>query len=130
MITLSKNNSQLGTEKISRLLLKLSLPATIGMLVTALYNIIDTIFVGQWVSLDAIGGLAIAFPIQMLIMAFAQMIGIGSASVISRNLGENNIEKAEHVAGNSFLAISVLSIFFVTFGLAFTEPILKVFGAT
>ncbi|MGK0467192.1 MATE family efflux transporter [Clostridium sp.] len=127
---MSKNNSQLGTEKISKLLLKLSLPATIGMLVTALYNIIDTIFVGQWVSLDAIGGLAIAFPIQMLIMAFAQMIGIGSASVISRNLGENNIEKAEHVAGNSFLAISVLSIFFVTFGLAFTEPILKVFGAT
>lgn len=130
MINLSKNNSQLGTEKISTLLLKLSLPATIGMLVNALYNIVDTIFVGQWVGLEAIGGLAIAFPIQMLIMAFAQMIGIGSASVISRNLGENNIEKAEHVAGNSFLAILVLSIFFVTFGLTFTVPILKAFGAT
>lgn len=130
MITLSKNNSQLGNEKISTLLLKLSLPATIGMLVNALYNIVDTIFVGQWVGLEAIGGLAIAFPIQMLIMAFAQMIGIGAASVISRNLGENNIEKAEHVAGNSFLAILVLSVFFVTFGLIFTEPILKVFGAT
>lgn len=130
MIILSKNNKQLGTEKISTLLLKLSLPATIGMIVNALYNIIDTIFVGQWVGLDAIGGLAIAFPVQMLIMAFAQMIGMGAASSLSRSLGEKNIKKAELVTGNSFLAISVLSIFFVAFGLTFTEPILKVFGAT
>lgn len=127
---MDSRNEMLGNENISRLLFKLSLPATIGMIVNALYNIIDTIFIGRWVGLDAIGGLAIAFPIQMLIMAFAQMIGIGAASSISRNLGKKNIEKADHIAGNSFIAILILSFLFVIFGLTFTEPLLYIFGAT
>lgn len=127
---MDKRNTMLGNEKISKLLLKLSLPATIGMIVNALYNIIDTIFIGRWVGLNAIGGLAIAFPIQMLIMAFAQMVGIGAASAISRSLGEKKVERADTIAGNSFLAILILSTLFVIFGLTFTEPLLKIFGAT
>lgn len=127
---MNERSIQLGNEKISKLLFNLSLPATIGMIVNALYNIIDTIFIGRGVGTLAIGGLTIAFPIQMLIMAFAQMVGIGSASAISRNLGAGNVEKADHVAGNSFVAILILSSMLATLGLLFTEPLLRLFGAS
>lgn len=120
----------LENEKISRLLIKLSLPATIGMIVNALYNIVDTIFIGRGVGALAIGGLTVAFPIQMVIMAFALMIGIGSASAVSRSLGAKEVEKADYIAGNSFLAIIVISIIIVIFGYVFLEPLLILFGAT
>ena len=122
--------ARLGEEKISKLLVNLSLPATIGMMVHALYNLVDTIFVGRGVGALAIGGLTIAFPIQMVIMAFAQMIGIGAASAISRSLGAKDIEKADYVAGNSFLLIIILSSIIAAIGLTFTEPMLRLFGAT
>jgi len=72
--------TRLGEERISKLLVNLSVPATIGMLVNALYNVVDTIFVGRGVGAIAIGGLTVSFPIQMIIMAFALTIGIGAAS--------------------------------------------------
>ena len=122
--------ARLGEQKISKLLLNLSLPATIGMMVNALYNLVDTIFVGRGVGAIAIGGLTIAFPIQMVIMAFAQMIGIGAASAISRSLGAKDIEKADYVAGNSFLCVIVLSSIIAAIGLIFTEPMLRFFGST
>jgi len=122
--------ARLGEEKINKLLVNLSLPATIGMMVNALYNLVDTIFVGRGVGAIAIGGLTIAFPIQMVIMAFAQMIGIGAASAISRSLGAKDIEKADYIAGNSFLCVIVLSSTIAAIGLIFTEPMLRLFGST
>ncbi len=122
--------ARLGEERISKLLVNLSVPATIGMMVNALYNLVDTIFVGRGVGALAIGGLTIAFPIQMVLMAFAQMIGIGAASAISRSLGAKDIEKADYVAGNSFLLIVILSSIIAIIGLTFTEPMLRLFGAT
>lgn len=122
--------TRLGEEKISKLLLNLSVPATVGMFVNALYNLVDTIFVGRGVGAIAIGGLTVAFPIQMVIMAFAMMIGIGAASAISRSLGEKNIERADYVAGNSFLCVIISSAIISTLGLIFTEPILRIFGST
>lgn len=123
-------SEQLGNVKIPNLLLNLSLPASIGMIVNALYNIVDTIFIGRGVDALAIGGLAIAFPIQMMVMALAQMIGIGAASAISRSLGAGDEERADFVAGNSFTSVAVLSGIFVIIGLVFTDPILRIFGAT
>jgi len=122
--------TRLGEERISKLLVNLSVPATIGMMVNALYNLVDTIFVGRGVGALAIGGLTIAFPIQMVIMAFAQMIGIGAASAISRSLGAKDIERADYVAGNSFLLIVILSSIIAAIGLIFTEPMLRFFGST
>jgi len=127
---MKKLTARLGEERISKLLVNLSLPATIGMMVNALYNLVDTIFVGRGVGAIAIGGLTIAFPIQMVIMAFAQMIGIGAASAISRSLGAKDIEKADYAAGNSFLCVIVLSSIIAAIGLTFTEPMLRLFGAT
>jgi putative MATE family efflux protein len=127
---MNERSYRLENEKMSKLLMNLSLPATIGMIVNALYNIIDTIFIGQGVGVLGIGGLTIAFPIQMMIMAVAQMIGIGAASAISRNLGAKDIERADHVAGNSFLAVTILGILICILGSVFVEPLLRLFGAT
>ncbi len=123
-------NERLENEKIGKLLVSLSLPATIAMIVNALYNIVDTIFIGRGIGYLAIGGLTIVFPIQMIIMAIAQMVGIGAASVISRSLGAKDYERAERAAGNSYLAVGLLGIFICIFGLAFIDPLLRIFGAT
>lgn len=123
-------NHLLEEEKISRLLLKLSLPATISMLVNALYNLVDTIFVGRGVGYLAIGGLTIAFPVQMLIMAAALMIGVGGASVISRSLGAKNQERVAQATGNSFLLAGLLGLAISVFGSLFIDPLLRLFGAT
>ncbi len=122
--------NMLENETITRLLIKLSLPATVGMIVNALYNIVDTIFIGRGIGYLAIGGLTVAFPVQMVIMAIAQMIGIGAASIISRNLGARDNEKADHVAGNSFFAVVFLGTLICIVGLTFINPILRAFGAT
>ncbi len=127
---MNERNEMLGNEKISTVLRKLSLPATIGMVVNALYNVVDTIFIGQGVGSVAIGGLAIAFPIQMFIMAIAQMIGIGAASVISRSLGAGEIEKADNTAGNAYISIIFIAIITVILGLRFIDPLLRIFGAS
>lgn len=125
-----KQSHMLENEKIGKLLLKLSLPAAVGMIVNSLYNIIDTVFIGRGIGYLAIGGLTVAFPIQMLIMSLAQMIGIGAASAISRSLGAKDIERANHTAGNSFLAVGILGLFICILGLIFVDPILRIFGAT
>ena len=121
---------KLENEKMSKLLMNLSLPATIAMIVNALYNITDTIFIGRGIGYLGIGGLTIAFPVQMLIMAIAQMVGIGAASIISRSLGAKDIEKADHVAGNSFLSVGILGVSMCVLGLVFIDPLLRIFGAT
>jgi putative MATE family efflux protein len=129
--SISKNDkSFMGTDTIGSLLIKLSVPAMIGMIVNALYNFVDTIFVGQVVGPYGIAGLSIAFPIQMLIGAFAQTFGIGSASIISRRLGEKNEQAAACAAGNAITGTVIVSLIFMGIGLLFTEPILIFFGAT
>jgi len=120
----------LGTERIGRLLVRMSAPAAVAMLVTALYNVVDTIFIARGVGTDAIGGLTVAFPFQILVMAFAMMIGMGAASVVSRALGSGNRERAYTAAGNAFVISAVFGIFMTIVGYLFLEPILKLFGAT
>ena len=127
---MEKRHNHLESTDIPNLLKKLSIPATIGMLVNALYNLVDTIFIGQGVGADAIGGLAIAFPIQMIIMSIAFMVGIGAASAISRSLGEKEEEKANSLAGNAYLLSIILSGIFVLIGLFKTDALLYLFGAT
>ncbi len=122
--------NKLGTEKVSKLLYQMSIPAMVGMLVNSFYNIADTIFIGHGVGHMAIGGLAIAFPIQMLTMGFSQLVGIGAASSVSRSLGANEQERASLVAGNGYMLISIISLTFAIGGLIFTDPLLKIFGAT
>ncbi|KKG88933.1 multidrug transporter MatE [Methanosarcina mazei] len=123
----------LGKESIGKLLFKLSAPVIVGMLVQALYNVVDTFFVGQVYGADsvqAIGGLSIAFPIQMIIMAFGVVLGTGGSSIISRALGAKELEKAEKTLGNVFSLSLILSIIIAIPYLLFLDTILEIFGAT
>lgn len=121
---------KLAGTNIQKLLFKLSIPATIGMLTMALYNVVDTIFVGRGVGPMAIGGLAVVFPIQIFIMAIGQMMGMGGASLISRSIGAGDLSKASRAYGNVLLSNIFWGILITTAGLIFTDPILNLFGAT
>ena len=128
----SRGNSRnfLGTEPIGRLLFKMSLPATVGMLVNGLYNIVDTIFVGRAVGPLAIGGLGIAFPIQMLVFGVAFAIGNGAGSVVSRALGAQDIQRANQTLGSAIsLAICVGVILFLI-SLISLEQLIILLGAS
>ena len=120
----------LGTMSIGKLLMKLSVPAMIGMIVNALYNVVDTIYLGRGVGPLAIGGLTIAFPFQMIVMAIGMTIGVGSASVISRNLGSGNRDKAYHAAGTALTVSVVLGLLMMIGGAVFLDQLLRLFGAS
>ncbi|MDG1040933.1 MAG: MATE family efflux transporter [Polaribacter sp.] len=121
--------NELGTEKISKLLLKQAIPASIGILVMSLNMIVDTIFVGQWIGVMAIAAVTVVLPIAFLISSIGMGIGIGGSSIISRALGANNSEKAFNVFGNQISLTIGLSTLFVVIGINFSFYILQLFGA-
>ncbi|KXZ40227.1 putative efflux protein, MATE family [Alkalithermobacter thermoalcaliphilus JW-YL-7 = DSM 7308] len=120
----------LENERISKVLINLSIPATVAMMVNALYNIVDAIFIGRGVGTLAIGALAVVFPIQILIMGFAQMIGIGAASLISRSLGAKDNERVYQAVGNAYVLAVFIGLSITFIGLLFIENLLFIFGAT
>jgi len=120
----------LDTDNISKILLKMSLPAIIGMVFMALYNIVDTIFVGKGVGSLGIAGIAIVFPIQMITMSVGQMLGIGGASLVSRSLGNKDIKKANITLGNVIITILLLSTPITILGTIYIDKLLLLFGST
>lgn len=123
-------SEQMSSGSIAKLLLKYSLPAIIGMLVNALYNIVDSIFVGQGVGELALAGTTVSFPIIIILMAFIMLIAMGATALISIRLGENKEEEAEKIVGNSLTLFFIVGITLTILGLIFIEPLLKIFGAT
>ncbi|MBU3177911.1 MATE family efflux transporter [Clostridium estertheticum] len=124
------NSNELATEKVGSLLWKFSIPAIIGMLVNALYSVVDRIFIGRGVPDPlALSGVAITFPITNVIMAFGMLVGIGGAAVVSIKLGQNKKEDAEKILGNAFVLVVIMSIVVSIIGLIFLEPILVLLGA-
>jgi putative MATE family efflux protein len=122
-------SDMLARERVGRLLWKLSIPAIIGMMVHGLYNIVDTFFVGRFAGTLAIGGIAIAFPVQMIIMGVGMTIGIGGASVLSRRMGERDKEGASLALGNMILLSLATGLLGLIIGIAFMDPLLRLFGA-
>jgi len=115
---------------VRRLLWRLSVPAIMGMATMTLYNVVDTIYIGHGVGPLAIAGVTVAFPIMTLLMAFGQMIGIGSASVISRNLGMRDMVRAERTLGNAvFLTVASGAVVGLVC-LPNVTVLMQVFGAT
>jgi putative MATE family efflux protein len=120
----------LGTTPIAPLLARMAIPATVAMGTTALYNLVDTIFIGRWVGTLGIAGVSIAFPVQIIVLSIALLIGLGTASVVSRALGADDPERAARVVGSAAVAILVLSAIISVAGVVFIEPIMALFGAT
>ena len=126
---MTETANSLGTQKISKLLIKQAIPASIGILVMSLNMIVDTIFVGQWIGSMAIAAVTVVLPIVFLISSIGMGIGIGGSSIISRAFGSNNFNKAYVTFGNQISLTLVLSIFFVIIGILFYNPLLLLFGA-
>lgn len=121
---------QMTKEKIPKLLLKFSLPAIVGLLVNALYNIIDSMFVGRGVGDLALAGVTVSFPIVTGFMASVMLIGMGATSLISLRLGEGNEDEAEKIIGNALMMFLIIGGGMTFLGLLFLKPILIFFGAS
>ena len=121
--------TRLGTESIAKLLFRFSIPAITGMLVSALYNVVDRIFVGQGVNEIALGGLSLVLPLMTIGMAFAMLFGIGAANMISMRLGQGRRQEAENALVHCFFLLIGISIVMTAVGLVFIEPILSMMGA-
>jgi putative MATE family efflux protein len=120
---------ELGTEKISKLLIQQAVPAAIGILVMSLNMIVDTIFVGQWIGVLAIAAITVVLPIVFMISSIGMGIGVGGSSIISRALGNENSEKALLTFGNQISLTSILALLFVLLGNIYSTEILSLFGA-
>jgi putative MATE family efflux protein len=124
-----QRKTELDTDRIGWLLVKMAAPAFLGMFVQAMNNVINTIFVGRYVGTDAIGGLGIVFPLQMFAMGIGMMVGIGGLSVISRSLGAGDSARAERALGNCFTAGLALSIIVMIILIPFGKFWLSLIGA-
>lgn len=130
MNTEQERRKLLGEEAVGKLLFKFSLPAITGMIVNALYNVVDRIFIGKGVGELAIGGIFITMPLSLILMAFSMLIGIGGNTLVSIKLGQSKKEEADKVAGNSFVLLALISLSISIIGLIFLKPLLNLFGAS
>lgn len=121
---------ELGTKPVGKLLMQYALPAIIAMTASSLYNMIDSIFIGQGVGPLAISGLAITFPLMNLSAAFGAAVGIGSSTCISVKLGQKDYRMAERIFGNSVTLNVIIGFAFSIVALIFLDPILYFFGAS
>lgn len=120
----------LGTEKISKLIRKFSIPCIISMLVNSLYNIVDQIFIGRGVGYLGNGATNVVFPLVMIGLAFSLMFGDGTSAYLSLKLGEKKKKDAEVGVGNGILISTIISIIFCVITLLFLPQFLTLFGCT
>lgn len=121
---------ELGTKPVGLLLLQYALPAIVAMVASSLYNMVDSIFIGQGVGALAISGLALTFPFMNLSAAFGAAIGVGSSTFISVKLGQRDYDIANKVLGNNVMLNIIVGILFGGLCLLFLDPILRFFGAS
>ena len=125
-----KTSDKLGTEKMSKLLLQQSLPASIGFLVMSFYQMVDVFFVSRYAEGEiAIAAITVVLLITFLISSFGMAIGVGGASVLARALGEGKTNKAQKTFGNQIKLTLGFVLFFVLIGYLFQDQLLRIFGA-
>ena len=122
--------TELGTEEIGKLLKQYALPAIIAQTASSLYNMVDSIFIGQGVGPLAISGLAVTFPLMNLSTAFGTLVGAGAATMLSVLLGQKNYKAANKVLGNVVSLNIIIGLIFMAVALIFIDPILYFFGAS
>jgi len=116
---------RIGKDPIGRLLLSFSIPAIIGMLVNAVYNIVDRIYIGQGVDALGIAGVGLVMPVMMIIQSVSMLVGIGANSLFSIRLGQGRSDEVEKIMGNAFTLLFLIPAVCITVCLIFMEPILR-----
>ena len=122
--------TELGTERIRKLLVQYSVPAIIAMTASSLYNMVDSIFIRLGVGPMAISGLALTFPLMNLAAAFGSLVGVGAATLISMRLGQKDYASAQYILGNVVVLNFIIGLGFGLVTLLFLDPILYFFGAS
>ena len=125
-----KATLELGTKRVGRLLAQYALPAIIAMTASSLYNMVDSIFIGQGVGALAISGLAVTFPFMNLSAAFGAGVGVGASSYLSVKLGQKDYTTAQRILGNNVTLNILIGVVFSVVSLVFLDPILYFFGAS
>ena len=120
---------RLGVEPVGRLLLRFSIPAITGMVVSATYGFVDRIFIGRWVNDMALGGLALVMPLLTVSLAVSMLFGIGAANMISMRLGQGRKEEAENALAHCFFLLLGAGVLMTVVGLALLDPLLSILGA-
>ncbi|MBO6234819.1 MAG: MATE family efflux transporter [Prevotella sp.] len=121
---------ELGTRPVGSLLLQYAMPAIVAMVASSLYNMVDSIFIGQGVGPLAISGLAVTFPFMNLSAAFGAAIGVGASTFLSVKLGQRDYDIANRILGNCVMLNIIVGVVFGALCLLFLDPILKFFGAS
>lgn len=120
---------QIGTDSIGRLLLRFSIPSIIGMLVNALYNIVDRMFIGYGIGAQGIAGVTISFPLMMATVSFSILVGVGANTLFSIRMGEGRREEAERILGNAFGLLFFIPLAASLAALFYLDPLLRLVGA-
>ena len=126
----NKATLELGSKPVGKLLMQYALPAIIAMTASSLYNMVDSIFIGQGVGALAISGLAVTFPFMNLSAAFGAGVGVGSSSYLSVKLGQRDYSTALRILGNNITLNIIIGFIFSVVSLIFLDPILYFFGAS
>ena len=116
--------------KLFPMILKFSIPAAISLLITAIYNIVDRIFVGNFIGTSALAGLSICFPLSFMMVAFGLTCSAGGSSLFSLFAGKNDQRSMNRVFGNALMLVVAFELLLSVLLLLFSEPILRVFGVT
>lgn len=125
-----QHDTSLGEASIGKLILTMSIPSFIGILSYQLYNMVDTIYISRGIGAYAAGGLAVTFPLFILLSAVSNTLGGGAASIISRSLGKKDLEKASQIAANTFGFFWFVAILITIFGSIFLDELLYGMGVT
>ena len=129
---MDQQENKLGTQPVGKLLIQMSLPAITAQVINALYNIVDRIYIGHLPEVGslALASLGVAFPLIMIISAFAALVGMGGAPRAAIALGAGRKDEAEKILGNSFSALGIMSVVLTVVFLLSSETLLTWFGAT
>ena len=126
------NDERMGSKKILPILVEFSIPAIIGMLVNAIYNVVDRIFIGNAPGLGAIGiaGITISYPVTLVLMAISLMVGVGGATRFSIALGQKKHKEAAIYQGNAIILTVIFGLIFMVFGNLFVNSLLVMLGSS
>ncbi len=124
-----KNRKEMLEMDMKSVFIKMALPAMAGMVAVGLYNLVDAIFIGQFVSAEGVGAVVISYNVVLLNMAVAMLFAMGATSLLSRAIGENDNVTIKKIFGNVLIGVSLLSIIITFFVYIFAEPILSFIGA-
>lgn len=129
-INISQEQNPLGAAPVGGLILKFAIPAIISMLVSAMYNIVDQIFIGQGVGMLGNAATNVAFPVTTIATALALLLGIGGASNYNLEMGAGREKKASSIAGTALSTLVITGVILAVAVLLFLRPLLSLFGAT